>query len=1044
MYRIGVDVGGTNTDAAILDINALDTDSRGVLATCKTSTTSHVTLGIQDAVREVLARSNIDRSKVLNVAIGTTHFVNAVVENDARRLDRVAVIRLCGPYTRKIPPFADFPYALKSIIEGPAFYLDGGLEIDGREISPLNPDQIKATAAAIVEVGIQYVAVVGVFSALDHNGIHEERCRALLQQFEPSLSVVCSGQIGGTGLLTRENATILNAAILGFARRTIRGFRLAMHKLDLSCPLYLTQNDGTLTDAAVAAELPIKTFASGPTNSLMGAAFLQGLDHGDQRLADKQVVVVDIGGTTTDICSLLPSGFPRQAPNFVEVGGVRTAFSMPEVLSIGLGGGSRVRQLAADGGKVTVGPDSVAHRLTTDAMVFGGNIMTATDIVVASRAASVGDYEKVKTIPEQLIAKGKADIKRQLERAIDKMKVSSAPVSVLLVGGGSIILTEDLDGVEECLRPPHHDSANAVGAAIAKVAGEVDVIEILAGRDENVEIEAVKKKAIAAALSNGADERDVKIVEIKKIPLQYVTNKATRFVMKAVGSLRARDDGPLQNGVSNGKLGHDEQELDADTITPEEASKAEATDVQKGSLAKPTLGVDIAQYRPDVRDGVWYISPVDVQLIASGAGVLGTGGGGSSYLMALYTLDILRKAGPGAIRVVSLESLKDDATCVFGAGYGAPSVSDERVSAGTDVFAAIDAVNSIMGIKDFDGIVADEIGGGNGLVTFPTSARYGRPVVDCDLMGRAYPTLEHGTPYIYGQPVLPFATADCKGNAAVVLSAESNKRVESLIRQTCIEMGNSSAAAGRPLSGKVIKEYAVPNTVSQSWYLGRAVHLARESKVDFIEAISSITPVKELYVGKIVDVTRDVSRGYTVGRCVIAPLSADEQDDDHHHHHDSSSNSSTTATNTRATRETRHLVIPFQNEYLSAGYIARYPPPTSSSSSSSHSEQKLDDDDEEEEEIICTVPDLISILGSDGEALGSPELRYGLQVRVIGMPASPLWTGSAEGLRVGGPEFFGLKCRWEEVRERGRTNGTGGVGEYQTPRSVIDEFNVSC
>ena len=102
MYRIGVDVGGTNTDAAILDIHALDSDSRGVLATCKTATTTHVTEGIESAVKEVLAQSEVDRSKVLNLAIGTTHFVNAVVENDARRLNRVAVVRLCGPYTRKV------------------------------------------------------------------------------------------------------------------------------------------------------------------------------------------------------------------------------------------------------------------------------------------------------------------------------------------------------------------------------------------------------------------------------------------------------------------------------------------------------------------------------------------------------------------------------------------------------------------------------------------------------------------------------------------------------------------------------------------------------------------------------------------------------------------------------------------------------------------------------------------------------------------------------------------------------------------------------
>jgi len=96
-------------------------------------------------------------------------------------------------------------------------------------------------------------------------------------------------------------------------------------------------------------------------------------------------------------------------------------------------------------------------------------------------------------------------------------------------------------------------------------------------------------------------------------------------------------------------------------------------------------------------------------------------------------------------------------------------VSEERISSGDDIFAAVDAVNTMMGITDFQGIVADEIGGGNGLITFPSSARYDRPVIDCDLMGRAYPTLEHGTPYVYGQSALPCATADCSGNVLAVL-----------------------------------------------------------------------------------------------------------------------------------------------------------------------------------------------------------------------------------------------------------------------------------
>jgi len=266
MYRIGVDVGGTNTDSAILDITQVDTPSRGVLASCKTPTTVDITSGITKVIEDVLSKSKVVKSNILSVAIGTTHFVNAVVEADARRLSKVAVVRLCGVTTRNIPPFSDFPVALKRIMAGPTFYLDGGLEIDGREISSLKPNQIAETVDSISNVGITSIALIGVFSPLDHAGIHEEKCKKLMLAQNPSLEIVCSHSIGGVGLLERENATILNASILAIAKKTITGFKTAMRRLNLTCPLYLTQNDGTLTDAEVAAKFPIKTFASGPTN----------------------------------------------------------------------------------------------------------------------------------------------------------------------------------------------------------------------------------------------------------------------------------------------------------------------------------------------------------------------------------------------------------------------------------------------------------------------------------------------------------------------------------------------------------------------------------------------------------------------------------------------------------------------------------------------------------------------------------------------------------------------------------------------------------
>lgn len=148
-------------------------------------------------------------------------------------------------------------------------------------------------------------------------------------------------------------------------------------------------------------------------------------------------------------------------------------------------------------------------------------------------------------------------------------------------------------------------------------------------------------------------------------------------------------------------------------------------------------------------------------------------------------------------------------------------------------------------------------------------------------------------------------------------------------------------------------------------------------------------PGRELFSGKVIDVTRDVSKGgYTVGRALLAPISDDETDN--------------------KTTEKRHLVIPFQNEFLYAAYT--------------------DEKGKDETEVICTVPDLISVLGEDGEAIGSQELRYGLKVVVIGMPGHPLWTGDARGLKVGGPEYFGLDMEWKTI------------GEYKKPRSVIEEF----
>ena len=155
----------------------------------------------------------------------------------------------------------------------------------------------------------------------------------------------------------------MNACLRDLAKLVVDAFRAALDACGVKGRFYLTQNDGTLMDAAYAERFPVLTFASGPTNSIRGAAFLSGV---------AEAIVVDVGGTTTDV-GALHKGFPRQATVAVEVGGVRTNFRMPDVFSFGLGGGS----LVVDGpGGVTVGPTSVGYKLTKEALVFGGSTLT--------------------------------------------------------------------------------------------------------------------------------------------------------------------------------------------------------------------------------------------------------------------------------------------------------------------------------------------------------------------------------------------------------------------------------------------------------------------------------------------------------------------------------------------------------------------------------------------------------------------------------------------------------------------------------------------
>lgn len=511
MYRVGIDVGGTNTDAVLLH-------GREVVLGIKTATTRDVTSGVLDALSRVLRESDVAPSAVGAVMIGTTHFTNAVIER--RELSRVGVLRLCLPSSADIPPFSGWPADLIETLNPLVRLSAGGHEFDGREISPLDVASIRRFADECAQAGIDHIAISGIFSPLAPG--QEERAAEIVRERLPAAHITLSSSLGNLGMLERENATILNAALVDLGGRISRAFSDALRATGVSAPFFLTQNDGTLIAAERIADYPILTVASGPTNSMRGAAFLSG---------KSDAIVVDIGGTTSDV-GMLQKGFPRMAGVAVELGGVRTNFRMPDVHCIGLGGGSLVDTSAR-----AIGPRSVGYQLYEKALVFGGDTLTASDIAVAAGIAQFGDSKHVANLGADDVRACTQRMHAMVAAAVDRMRISDAPVPVLLVGGGSVLLDGDVDGLPT-MRPPSFNVANAVGAAIAQIGCEIDHVYRLEDIGREDAIADAQARCRKKVIDEGGVAESIDTLNVEETPLAYLPGKATRIRVKMVGDLR--------------------------------------------------------------------------------------------------------------------------------------------------------------------------------------------------------------------------------------------------------------------------------------------------------------------------------------------------------------------------------------------------------------------------------------------------------------------------------------------------------------------------
>ncbi len=346
--------------------------------------------------------------------------------------------------------------------------------------------------------------------------------------------------------------------------------------------------------------------------------------------------------------------------------------------------------------------------------------------------------------------------------------------------------------------------------------------------------------------------------------------------------------------------------------------------------------------------------------IALGAAVLGTGGGGDPHIGKLLAKSTM--TGKPPVTLLDLNDLIDDDLVIPTAGMGAPTVMVEKIPAGNEIITAFNALSAFLGQK-VAATMPMEAGGVNSMMPFAVAAQLGLPLVDADGMGRAFPELQMVTPTIWNVAATPMAMSDEKGNSAIIQTT-SNHWTETFARSLTVDMGASAYVALYPMTGKQVKEATIPGTMSLIENIGRAIRRAHADHTDPIRAVCGVTGGFPIWRGKVGDVARRTIGGFARGTASIAGT---------------------------GDLDGRALEIDFQNEFL----IAR------------------DGDD-----ILATTPDLITVLDAEtGEPITTESLRYGFRVVVLGIPSNHRWR-SARGLELVGPGYFGYDVPFVPVEDR--------------------------
>jgi N-methylhydantoinase A/oxoprolinase/acetone carboxylase beta subunit len=507
IYKIGIDIGGTNTDAVIID------RTNKIITSCKIPTEKPLENGVNKGLLKLLQDSGIDKSAIKGIYIGTTHATNAVLE--AKGLSKVGVLRLAGQRPITLDPCFRWPEYIRQAIFAGVSTVSGGYRCDMKEISSLSKEEIQKALVQLSCAGMESLAIAGVFSPLSPH--QEIEAKKIAQELLGSnFSVTISSDIGGMGFVERENAAILNAALKKLMGTAFQNMELMKQELGITAPLFVTQNDGSMIDLSQAMEKPLLTISSGPTNSFIGAVKLMGLN---------EAIIVDIGGTSVDIGVVL-SGYPRRSLGQASVGGIPLNFRMPDVMSLPIGGGSVVKK---KDNVFTFGPDSLGSKLFEQGCLFGGQTLTLTDAACKAGLFSIPAFDsqrvplshkEAEIIMEDVISK--------IQAAIHVMRGSRKDLPILAVGGGAYFLQGLADAI-----PKESGVANAYGASLAEISYTVDTVVSLQNREQS--LANLSEEALKGAKAKGAGETSLRIVDVQVIPYHYIPNKLGRVVITASG-----------------------------------------------------------------------------------------------------------------------------------------------------------------------------------------------------------------------------------------------------------------------------------------------------------------------------------------------------------------------------------------------------------------------------------------------------------------------------------------------------------------------------